>query len=95
MFDFATLLAQTTAASGSPQTEYALAWALVGGLVFLGLLAVGVPRPRSEDLPDAKKREFKPKLTSTDKFTPRTNRRGTTSSQFQSAIQQNQQNQQK
>ncbi len=92
MFEFATFLAQAeTAAAGSIQREYGLAWALVGGLIFLGLLVVGVPRPRHDELSDAKKREFKPKLTSTDRFTPRTTRRGTTSSQFQSAIQQNQQ----
>lgn len=91
MIEFASFLAQANgAAPGPTQTEYGLAWALVGGLLFLGLLVVGVPRPRLEDLPDAKKREFKPKHTSMDKFTPRT-KRPTTTSQFQSALQQNQQ----
>jgi hypothetical protein len=35
-----------------PQSEYALAWALIAGLMFLGFLIVTIPRPREHDLPE-------------------------------------------
>ena len=35
-----------------PQTEYGLAYALIIGLVVLGLLVVCIPRPRKKDIID-------------------------------------------
>lgn len=43
------------------QTEYGLAYALIFGLLVLGLLVVCVPRPRKKELfdPDANKKQRK------------------------------------
>ncbi len=48
-------LAQMTEETG--QTEYAMAWALVAGLLFLGVLVIGVPRPRHHDIPENEKKK--------------------------------------
>lgn len=38
------------------QQEYGLAWALVAGFLFLGLLVTSVPRPKAHDLPENEKK---------------------------------------
>lgn len=34
------------------QTEYGLAWALIAGMLFLGVLVISIPRPRKHDVPE-------------------------------------------
>ncbi len=41
------------------QTEYGLAYALVFGLIFLGIVAIAVPRFRKADLPENLERQRK------------------------------------
>lgn len=89
--DFLLLLAQ----SGATQTEYPLAWALIGGLLFLGFLVVGVPRPRASELPESmrRRREFRPKQESKPAAAATNKVQAATA--FQQAIAQLQQQQQK
>jgi|GEM_PF-6002366 len=50
MFDMMFFLAQLATKEPKGQSEYAQAWALVGILMFLGLLVVMIPRPRLVDI---------------------------------------------
>lgn len=43
------------------QTEYGLAYGLVFGLLFLGMLAICVPRPRKRDLAENLQKEVQQK----------------------------------
>ncbi len=45
------------------QTEYGLAYGLVIGLIFLGMLVVCVPRPRKRDIAENLQKELESKRT--------------------------------